>query len=322
MTASGVTLPTPSITLERPVGLLFPGQGVQRAGMGRQLAAISSVADKILTRAQDILEMPVRRLCFDGPDAELHRTENLQPCLMAVSWSAFGAYRERFGLDGVEMVAGHSMGEITACAAAGAISWEAALLLVRERGRLMADAALSTPGRMLAIVGLLEPEVEQIRRSASEAGGIWLANFNALDQFILSGESAAINVAERLANQAGARRVLVLEVPLAAHSPLMARASAKLSEAVRALPLRAPQIPLIGNGTGLAINTVRSLRAELSGHLLRPVHWARTMTSMQALKVGTVVELGPGRVLASLAAKHMPGVATWNADELLVEGAQ
>jgi [acyl-carrier-protein] S-malonyltransferase len=322
MTAAGVTLPTPSITLERPVGLLFPGQGVQRAGMGRQLAAISSVADKILTRAQDILEMPVRRLCFDGPDAELHRTENLQPCLMAVSWSAFGAYRERFGLDGVEMVAGHSMGEITACAAAGAISWEAALLLVRERGRLMADAALSTPGRMLAIVGLLEPEVEQIRLSASEAGGIWLANFNALDQFILSGESAAINVAERLANQAGARRVLVLEVPLAAHSPLMARASAKLSEAVRALPIRAPQIPLIGNGTGLAINTVRSLRAELSGHLLRPVHWARTMTSMQALKVGTVVELGPGRVLASLAAKHMPGVATWNADELLVEGAQ
>jgi [acyl-carrier-protein] S-malonyltransferase len=322
MTASGVTLPTPSITLERPVGLLFPGQGVQRAGMGRQLAAISSVADKILTRAQDILEMPVRRLCFEGPDAELHRTENLQPCLMAVSWSAFEAYRERFGLDGVEVVAGHSMGEITACAAAGAISWEAALLLVRERGRLMADAALSTPGRMLAIVGLLEPEVEQIRLSASEAGGIWLANFNALDQFILSGESAAINVAEDLANQAGARRVLVLEVPLAAHSPLMARASAKLSEAVRALPLRAPQIPLIGNGTGLAINTVRSLRAELSGHLLRPVHWARTMTSMQALKVGTVVELGPGRVLASLAAKHMPGVATWNADELLVEGAQ
>jgi [acyl-carrier-protein] S-malonyltransferase len=290
--------------------------------MGRPLAAISSAADKIMTRAQDILEMPVRRLCFEGPDSELHRTENLQPCLMAVCWAAFEAYRERFGLGSVEMVAGHSMGEITACAAAGSISWEAALLLVRERGRLMADAALSTPGQMLAIVGLMETEVEQIRVAASEAGGIWLANFNAFDQFILSGESAAIAVAERLANEAGARRVLVLEVPLAAHSPLMARASAKLSEAVRALPIKAPQIPLIGNGTGLAINTVRSLRAELTGHLLRPVHWARTMTSMQALKVGTVVELGPGRVLASLAAKHMPGVTTWNADELLVEGAE
>jgi [acyl-carrier-protein] S-malonyltransferase len=175
---------------------------------------------------------------------------------------------------------------------------------------------------MLAIVGLLEPEVERIRLAASEAGGLWLANFNAPDQFILSGQAASVAVAERLATEAGARRVLVLEVPLAAHSPLMGRASAKLAVAVKALPLRAPRIPLIGNGSGKAINTVRSLRAELSGHLLRPVHWARTMTSMQALKVATVVELGPGRVLASLAAKHMPGVATWNADELLVEGAE
>jgi malonyl CoA-acyl carrier protein transacylase len=115
---------------------------------------------------------------------------------------------------------------------------------------------------------------------------------------------------------------MVLEVPLAAHSPLMGRASAKLAEAVKALPLRAPRIALIGNGTGRAIHGVRSLRAELTGHLLRPVHWARTMTAIQALKVGTVVELGPGRVLASLAAKHMPGVATWNAEELLVEGAE
>ncbi len=153
MSTAGAALRAPSITLERPVGLLFPGQGVQHAGMGRQLAAISSVADKIISRAQDILEMPVRRLCFDGPDLELRRTENLQPCLMAVSWSAFEAYRNRFGIAGVEVVAGHSMGEITACAAAEAISWEAALLLVRERGRLMADAAISTPGKMLAIVG-------------------------------------------------------------------------------------------------------------------------------------------------------------------------
>jgi [acyl-carrier-protein] S-malonyltransferase len=322
MSVTGRVGQAPSITLAGPVGLLFPGQGVQHAGMGKQLATLSAIADKILSRAQDILDMPIRRLCFDGPDSELRRTENLQPCLMAVSWSAFEAYRERFGLEAVEVVAGHSMGEITACAAAEAISWEAALLLVRERGRLMADAAISTPGKMLALVGLLEPEVERIRLAASEVGGLWLANFNAPDQFILSGEAASVAVAERLAIEAGARRVLVLEVPLAAHSPLMGRASAKLSEAVKALPLRAPRIPLIANGSGKAIKTVRSLRAELSGHLLRPVHWARTMTAMQALRVATVVELGPGRVLASLAAKHMPGVATWNADELLVEAAE
>ncbi len=322
MSSSPGALGASPIAVTSPVGLLFPGQGVQRAGMGRQLAAISSAADRIMTRAQDILEMPVRRLCFEGPDQELRRTENLQPCLMAVCWSAFEAYRERFGLEGVEVVAGHSMGEITACAAAEAVSWEEALLLVRERGRLMADAAITTPGQMLAIVGLAEDEVERIRVTASAAGGIWLANLNAPDQFILSGEAPAVALAQRLATEARARRVLLLEVPLAAHSPLMERASSKLSEVVRALPLRAPRIPLIGNGTGLSIKSVRSLRAELSGHLLHPVHWARTMASIQALKVGTVVELGPGRVLASLAAKHMVGVVTWNADELLVDGAE
>ncbi|MGH7639940.1 MAG: ACP S-malonyltransferase [Candidatus Dormibacteria bacterium] len=310
-----------AITLLPPVGLLFPGQGVQRAGMGKRLTAVSRAADRIMTRAQEVLDMPVRRLCFEGPDQELRKTENLQPCLMAVSWSAFEAYKERFGLEGVEVVAGHSMGEIAACAAAEAISWEEALLLVRERGRLMAQAALTTPGQMLAIVGLSELQVERIRQTAAHRGGIWLANLNAPDQFILSGESGAVALARRLAAEAGARRVLLLKVPLAAHSPLMERAASKLGEVVRGLPLKTPKIPLIGNGTGRSILSVRSLRSELSQHLLRPVHWARTMSSMQALKLGAVVELGPGRVLASLAAKHMPGVTTWNTDELLVDAA-
>ncbi|MGH7698761.1 MAG: ACP S-malonyltransferase, partial [Candidatus Dormibacteria bacterium] len=271
--------------------------------------------------AQEVLDMPLRRLCFEGPLPELLRTENLQPCLLAVSWAAFACFRERFGLEAVTVVAGHSMGEISACAAADAISWEQALLLVRERGRLMADAALSTPGRMLAIVGLAEPEVEAIRERARSQGGIWLANLNSTDQFILSGEPAAVALAERLARRLGARRVVMLDIPLGAHSPLMARASARLSELVRALPLHPPSVPLVGNGTGHLLHSVRALRSELSGHLLRPVHWARTMSAMERLRVGTVVELGPGRVLASLAAKHMPGVSTWNADELLVDGA-
>lgn len=320
MSASGGLLSsTASFELPQPVALLFPGQGTQQQGMGRGLAGISAAADRVLSRAQEILEMPVRRLCLEGGGGELGKTENLQPCLMAVSWAAFEVYLERFGLSGVAVVAGHSMGEISACAASGAISWEQALLLVRERGRLMADAAQSSPGRMLAIVGLEQPEVERIRLSAAKRGGIWLANLNAPDQFILSGESSAVARAEELANRAGARRVLVLEVPLAAHSPLMARAAAKLSEAVRALPLKTPQIPLVANGTGKVVRSVTALRSELTGHLLQPVRWAQTMTSLQRFQVGSVVELGPGRVLASLAAKHMPGVATWNAEELLVE---
>ena len=312
----------PSTTLLSPVALLFPGQGVQRPGMGRELTLISAAASRAMDRAEAVLEMPVRRLCFEGPAEELLRTENIQPCLVAVSFAAFEAYRERFGTGNVALVAGHSLGEISACAAAGSISWDEALLLVRERGRLMAAAADTSPGRMLAVVGLREQEVESIRQQAGRVGGIWLANFNAPDQFILSGEGAAIDLAARLATEAKARRVLVLDIPLAAHSPLMERAAAKLAEKIRELPLRAPTIPLVANGTGAVLHSVRAVRSELVGHLLRPVLWARTMTVMQRLRIGTVVELGPGRVLASLAAKHMVGVATWNADELLVDGAQ
>ncbi|MHB8324837.1 MAG: ACP S-malonyltransferase [Candidatus Dormibacteria bacterium] len=314
--------PWPAPALTPPLALLFPGQGVQRPGMGRELTLISAAADRALTRAEQVLEMPIRRLCFEGPAEELLRTENIQPCLVAISYSAFEAYRERFGTEDVALVAGHSLGEMSACAASGSISWDDALLLVRERGRLMAAAAATSPGRMLAIVGLLEPEVEAIRRQAGRRGGIWLANFNAPNQFILSGEGAAINLAASLATEAKARRVLVLDIPLAAHSPLMERAAAKLAEKIRELPLRAPAIPLVANGTGAVLHSVRSIRSELVGHLLRPVLWARTMAVMQRWRIGTVVELGPGRVLASLAAKHMAGVATWNADELLVDGAQ
>ncbi len=302
-----------------PVALLFPGQGVQRPGMGVELTRLFPEADRAISRAEEILQMPLRRLCFEGPVDELLRTENIQPCLVAVSYAAFEAFSQRYDTSQIAVVAGHSLGEISACAASGAISWEDALLLVRERGRLMAEAAFTNPGRMLAIVGLTEVQVEDIRCQASAAGGIWLANLNSPNQFILSGEASAIAAAERLATAANARRVVVLDIPLGAHSPLMSRAASKLAETVRALPLRTPQIPLIANGTGFVLHSVNAVRSELVGHLLRPVLWARTMAAMQRMRVATVVELGPGRVLASLAAKHMTGVVTWNADELLVD---
>jgi [acyl-carrier-protein] S-malonyltransferase len=314
-----VTVSPPLPLLSGPLALLFPGQGVQRPGMGRDLDRLFPAARAALQRAEEVLQMPVRRLCFDGPADELFRTENIQPCVVAVSYAAHQAFRERFGEVEVKVVAGHSLGEISACAASGALSWDEALLLVRERGRLMSAAAETSPGRMLAIVGLDEEQVQEIRSEAGSQGGIWMANLNSPNQFILSGEAAAISRAEEMANRAGARRVTVLEIPLAAHSPLMARAALALAEKVRQMPIRPPAIPLVANGSGLVLRSALSLRSELQGHLLRPVQWARTMAALQRLRVATVVELGPGRVLASLAAKHMAGVSTWNADELLVD---
>jgi [acyl-carrier-protein] S-malonyltransferase len=309
------------VKLAGPIALLFPGQGVQKPGMGRNLYDRYPAARRAFERAEAVLDMPVRRLCFDGPVEELNRTDVIQPCVMTVCWAAYEVWRESYGFENVRVTAGHSLGEIAALAAAGSIPWEAALLLVKERGRIMAQAAEEQPGGMIAIVGLEEAQVEVIREQASAKGKLWVANRNADVQFVLSGEVDAVRAAEELALAAGARRALILTIPLPAHTPLMAAAAAAFRKVVDKLPLKAPTIPILANASGEAMRTVASLQEELRQQMLRQVDWARTMVSMRTMEVRTVVELGPGRVLASLAAKHIPGVDTWNAEELFIDFA-
>src|SRR5256886_17437393 len=164
------------VKLSGPVALLCPGQGVQHPGMGLQLYERYPAARRAFERAEEILDLPVRRLCFEGPAEELNRTDVLQPCVMTVCWAAYEIWRESYGMEHVRAMAGHSLGEFTALAAAGAVSWETALLLVRERGRIMAEASRTQPGGMLAIVGLDEERVDAIRARASRLGRLYLAN--------------------------------------------------------------------------------------------------------------------------------------------------
>jgi [acyl-carrier-protein] S-malonyltransferase len=309
------------IDLSGPIALLFPGQGVQRPGMGKNLYDRYPAARRAFERAEEVLDMPIRKLCFEGPVEDLNRTDVIQPCVMTVCWAAYEVWRESYGFENVSVTAGHSLGEIASLAAAGSIPWETALLLVKERGRIMAHAADEQPGGMIAIVGLDEAEVERIRGEASVHGKLWIANRNADVQFVLSGEIDAVQEAERLAIAAGARRALILTIPLAAHTPLMAAAAAAFRKAVDKLQLKAPSIPILANASGEALRTAAGLQEELRLQMLRQVDWARTMVSIRAMKVKTVVELGPGRVLASLAAKHIPGVVTWNAEELFIDFA-
>src|SRR5438477_9995956 len=149
------------IKLAGPIALLFPGQGVQKPGMGKNLYDRYPAARRVFERAEEVLQMPVRKLGFEGPVEELNRTDVIQPCVMTVCWAAYEVWRESYGLENVSVTAGHSLGEIASLAAAGAISWETALLLVKERGRVMAEAAREHAGGMIAIVGLEEPKVEE-----------------------------------------------------------------------------------------------------------------------------------------------------------------
>src|SRR5437764_5250926 len=288
--------------------------------MGKNLYDRYPAARRVYERAEVVLEMPVRKLCFEGPVEELNRTDVIQPCVMTVCWASYEVWRESYGLENVSVTAGHSLGEIASLAAAGSISWETALLLVKERGRVMSAAAGAHVG-MIAIVGLNESEVERIRLEASQQGRLWVANRNADVQFVLSGEMPAVQQAERLALAAGGRRALILTIPLAAHTPLMEAAAAAFRKAVDRLPLKAPSIPILANASGEALRTATALQAELRQQMLRQVDWARALGSMAGVRGRTGVELGPGRVVASLAAKHIPGVDTWNADELFVDFA-
>ena len=287
--------------------------------MGRKIHDRYPAAQAAFERAEEVLGMPVRRLCFEGPEEELNRTDVLQPCVMTCSWAAHEVWRESHGMEKVKVMAGHSLGEFTALAAAGAMRWETALVLVKERGEIMSRAAQERPGAMIAIVDLDHAQIEAILAEASKIGKLYLANRNANVQFVLSGEVPAVQEAERLALAAGARRALILTIPLAAHSPLMAKAGAEFKKVVDQLDISVPAVPILANATGNPIRTVDALRSELANHLLRPVDWMRTMLSLQRMQVKTVVELGPGRVLASLAAKHIPGIDTWNAEELFID---
>src|SRR5216684_4451639 len=220
------------VKLAGPIALLFPGQGTQKPGMGKNLHDRYPAARAAFERAEEVLQMPIRRLCFEGPVEDLNRTDVIQPCVMTVCWAAYEVWRESYGFENVSVTAGHSLGEIASLAAAGSIPWETALLLVKERGRIMAQAAHEHAGGMIAIVGLEEKDVESIRQQASARGRLWIANRNADVQFVLSGDNFAVAQPDSLPLAAGARRALILTIPLAAHTPLMAAAAAAFRKVV------------------------------------------------------------------------------------------
>ncbi|MBA2755081.1 MAG: ACP S-malonyltransferase [Chloroflexia bacterium] len=291
---------------ETPVtmAMVFPGQGSQFAGMGREIMAASGAARAIFAEADDILGIALTRLCHDGPAKELEDTYNAQPAILTVGVATLAAIRERAAEAGrtIEpaVVAGHSLGEFTALVASDAFDFADALRLVRERGRLMREAGELSPGGMAAVIGLDDEALAAVCAGAASEGLVAIANANCPGQTVISGEVPALLRAMDLAKAAGAKRVARLAVSIASHSPLMAEASAALGEAVAATPMRPPRVPVIANVTARPMTTPEEIRAELRQQMERPVQWTDSVRTMAGMGMTTVIELGPGQVLSGL----------------------
>jgi [acyl-carrier-protein] S-malonyltransferase len=293
------------------VVLLFPGQGSQKPGMGKDLAAAFPEARAAFHAADEALGESLSGLCFEGPAEALTLTYNAQPALLAHSAAAWAATSGALA-GRVRAVAGHSLGEFSAYHVAGSIALPDAVRLVRRRGFLMYESGVERPGTMAAVLGDLEEPIERIceRASADPAGGLVVpANYNSPGQVVVSGERAGVEMALQLAKGAGAKHAMHLQVSGAFHSPLMRPARDGLAAAIAAVPFANPAFPVYANVTGGPVRSAADAVPLLVEQLTAPVRWTELVRALAAAYPEALfVEMGPGPVLGRLVRKIAPGV--------------
>ena len=292
---------------------VFPGQGSQSVGMGRDLYARSAAARAVFDEADAVLGLPITRLCFEGPEGALTATENAQPALLTMSLALLRALEEARGepLPAPFAVAGHSLGEFSALVAGGALDFATALHLVRRRGELMAEAQ---EGSMAAVIGLSDDELDQVCREISASladhaetvSTVVVANYNAPDQMVISGSKLAVEHAGLLAKVRGAKRVIPLKVSAAFHSPLMIHAAEGMARTLETVAVKALHIPLIANVTAEPLVTPDDVRREAIAQVVAPVRWIASVQRMAHDGVTAFLELGPGKVLTGLIKRIAP----------------
>ncbi len=281
---------------------VFPGQGSQVVGMGRDLVEAFPAARETFEQADALLGFSLSNLCFNGPDEDLNDTINTQPALYVAGIAALRVLQTALPDARPTFVAGHSLGEFTALAAAGALTFEDGLRLVRERGRLMKEAGEKSPGAMAALLGLESESVRDVcARASQQTGGILiLANDNCPGQSVISGDDATLDIGLELAKAAGAKRAVKLPISIAAHSPLMESASGEFRQVLQATPFQAPIVPVIGNVEASPLNDVTGIRLELDQQLTHSVRWTESVQTMIAAGAETFLEFGSKDVLVGL----------------------
>lgn len=280
---------------------LFPGQGSQEVGMGQDVCHRSAAARALFDEADSLLGFPLSEIIFNGPEEQLTDTFNQQPALFITSIAHWRTMTE-LGWPQPQYMAGHSLGEFSALAAANAVSFSDGLALVRKRGELMKAAGEREPGGMAAILAL---DVETVRDMCAQAAAttgypVQVANDNCPGQTVISGDNEALARAMDLMQQAGARKVVRLPISIAAHSGLMSSAAQEFAEAVDATPFQVPDAPVIGNVSAKPLYSVGDIRSELKAQLTSPVAWTGSMQYLLGQGIDTFIEVGPGKVLLGL----------------------
>jgi [acyl-carrier-protein] S-malonyltransferase len=301
---------------------VFPGQGSQAVGMGQRLAEASTIAREVFEEVDDALGQRLSRLMFEGPQEELTLTANAQPALMAVSVALVRTLEKDGGkrlADIASYVAGHSLGEYSALAAAGAIGLSDTARLLRLRGEAMQAAVPVGEGAMAALLGLEIPDVQEIVAAASEVGICAIANDNTPGQIVVSGSTAAVQRATELAKDKGARRAIMLDVSAPFHCPLLQPAADAMREALATISVDEPTVPLIANVTAAPIFDPEDIRRLLVEQVTATVRWRECVLAMKGLNVDTLVEMGGGKVLTGMVRRidrEMTGIAVEGPDDI------
>ncbi|OCA85481.1 malonyl CoA-acyl carrier protein transacylase [Bacillus sp. FJAT-27225] len=284
------------------IAFIFPGQGSQAVGMGKELAEANGTSKSLFEKADQLLGESLSSIMFEGPQEVLTKTVNAQPALLTVSTALVELFRES-GIE-ADYAAGHSLGEYSALVAAGAIPFEDGVFTVRKRGEFMEEAVPAGLGTMAAVLGLERGPLEEVTSEITAEGNpVQLANINSPGQIVISGSVEGVKLAGERAKSAGAKRVIPLEVSGPFHSSLMEPAAGKLSEVLDKADIKNAQIPVIANVNAEPMSDAAAIKENLVKQLYSPVLWEDSVRKMIELGVDTFIEFGPGKVLAGLVKK-------------------